>query len=458
VRLNPTSVEGTRASSCIRAEVARGQRNRLFLFLGVILYITLFWQHYLHWLNPTWAYYGFTYRAVPVPYLLLSFVLALLPCTWIPLALKRPSQLIYWVIYLVVYLPSMFEPFFMHLRPDHEILLLVIQIAIGFFIMGLPYRMKIQKFPQVELSERFFWLVFGFVTFFFNIWIASTFWGRMQLVSAEDIYGQRAVAKELLTAGGLVGYPLLLLSGMLNPVLMSIGCVLRRPIVFLVGAVGQILVYSCVASKSVATSLIFIPIFYFLIKYGRKKFGLIMVWSLTVVMGVLFLLNIGKPPDPSNLGIGFQITDLIILRTIATPGQVTSQYHAFFSNHPLTYMSHVHGLNVFINYPYANSLGLEIGSYFMGYSDLNQTAHFWATDGIAGLWLPGIIIISILAALVFWLIDSLAARRNLVFSSLTLVFSALNLSNDSLFTCLLSGGLGSLMFFLYFMPLGKEKC
>jgi hypothetical protein len=58
----------------------------------------------------------------------------------------------------------------------------------------------------------------------------------------------------------------------------------------------------------------------------------------------------------------------------------------------------------------------------------------------------------VVCALVFWVLDSTAKGHDLRLTALTVSFAALNLANISLFTSLLSGGLGLLIVSLYFAP------
>ena len=119
-------------------------------------------------------------------------------------------------------------------------------------------------------------------------------------------------------------------------------------------------------------------------------------------------------------------------------------------------MSHVHGFNWFIHYPYSNPLGIEVGTYYSGDPTYDASAHFWATDGLAGLGLPGILLVSAFCALIFWMLDSVAQKHDPRFATLAISYAAYNIANGSLFTALLSGGLGLLMVFLYLVP--REKC
>jgi hypothetical protein len=144
---------------------------------------------------------------------------------------------------------------------------------------------------------------------------------------------------------------------------------------------------------------------------------------------------------------------VILLRTFSGNGLVTAWYYDFFQRNPLTYYSHIMGVRWFVHYPYANLIGYEVGSHYMGTNaNLDATAHFWATDGLEALGLPGVLLISVFCALVFWVLDSAARRHDPEFGALVTAFAAYNLANLSLFTTLFSGGLGLLILFLYLKP------
>jgi hypothetical protein len=92
---------------------------------------------------------------------------------------------------------------------------------------------------------------------------------------------------------------------------------------------------------------------------------------------------------------------------------------------------------------------------FSGTTGLDATAHFWATDGIGGFGLPGIILVSVFCALVFWALDSLSRRHDPRLVALVTTYAAYNLANISIFTSLLSGGFSLLLALIYLMPAGS---
>src|SRR5690348_2061623 len=78
------------------------RKLRIFLVAGVLVFVGLFQLIYVTWLYPVFGYYGFDNSDPSWMSLAIAWLLSALPGLWMPIRLTRPSQLIYWVLYLVV--------------------------------------------------------------------------------------------------------------------------------------------------------------------------------------------------------------------------------------------------------------------------------------------------------------------------------------------------------------------
>jgi hypothetical protein len=114
-------------------------------------------------------------------------------------------------------------------------------------------------------------------------------------------------------------------------------------------------------------------------------------------------------------------------------------------------MSHVNGVNLFVHYPYDEAYSMIIGEYFYG-SILNLNAGLWAGDGLAGFGPKGIVIMSFVCAIVFYILDCLSRSFDARFVAVSITFATITFANASLSTTLLSGGLGFLMLVLFVLP------
>lgn len=409
---------------------------------------------YIHYLYPFWDYFGFDYNVPRKGYLVLAWILSVAPSFWMPIRLTRPSQLAYWVLYMVVIIPSMFVPLYAGLDSPGDIARLMLTLFASFAIAGASYISPLIDFRPREISPKKFWKWFGFLAAGLSLWILIVFRHQAHIASFLEIYDVRNAANDVADEGSLVNYAFMLLTGAINPFLMGYGLWRRRPWIFLGGVVGQILVYSIGGTKGSILSILFIAGFYFLLRLKTIAFGNALAWSFVILLAGTCLSYVlaNYQPGPLHTLALF----VILMRTLSTGGLLTAQYHNFFLHNPFTYYSHLKIFNLFVHYPYQYPVGQEIGLAFAGTTNLDATANFWATDGMESMGLPGILLISVFCALVFWLLDSLARRHDPRLIALIITYAAYNIANISIFTSLLSGGLALLMLVVYVMPVELE--
>lgn len=421
--------------------------RRTCLLGGIAVYAALFCWLYIHWLAPTFSYMGMTYQPPPVLLLCLAWLLVLLPALCIPVRLSRASHVPIWLIYLLVYIPSLFCPLFMARQSRGEILALMGWLAAGMAVLLANDFIPRIRITQNLISPAFFWTLIVLVTVVLDVWIIAIFHSGMHLVGFSDVYELRSSTDELSKGTG-IGYAVMLLSSVINPMYIAYGLTSRRKALIVVGFLNQLLLYTAGGSKAVILSIFMLVGLYFIIGRSGQSFGLRMVAAVNSIL-VLLCFLVEKKDLSTVLKLAVSV---LFMRTFANGGYMTGAYASFFHSHPLTYLSSVHGIDQVIHYPYARTVALELGWYEMGVPDLDLNAHFWATDGIAAFGPPGILLISFLCALVFWVLDSSSAKHSTVFVSLMLAFVTVNLTNVSLFTTLVSGGLGILILLLVFMP------
>lgn len=424
--------------------VSRRWPQRPLLVLGVSVFVGLLHWTYIQFVSPTYQSYGFDYQPVPFFYVAMASVLAILPSLWMPIKLKRPSQLAYWVLYLTVVIPSIFIPLLAGLNHPDEIVPLMATMCAGFGIAGLGYLFRLHSFRPSTISPGIFWTGFSIFGVACTLTIVVYFWGNFHLVSFADIYDLRENARDAGASG--MNYVLMWSYGSIYPFLIAWGLYYKKKILFLLGALGQVLVYSCFGSKASLLSIVFISGLAWLLRPSRWPFSLKLVGTIIgifLVLSALFLFE-GKEPDVVTLLLMF----LVMFRSFGLSGLLTGQYYYFFQHNPHTYFAHLKVVNWFVHYPYHYPLGTEIGYYYYG-SLVDTTAHFWATDGIAALGLPGIFLASAVCAFLFWIIDSAAARHDARLVALVTFYATYSLANLSLFTTFLSGGLGLLILFLH---------
>ena len=426
-------------------------KQRALLVSAISAYVALFQWMYENYLYPSWGYFGFHFEPPPWPYLALAWVLSVTPNLWMPIKLTRPSQLAYWVLYITVFIPSMFVPLYAGLDDPGEVSLLILTLYAGFAIMGGCYRIPLLRMRPARISRRAFWEGFGFIAGALAIWMIVVFRGHMQFLSFNNIYDLRDI-QNVVSEGTLVNYAFMLLTGAFSPFLMACGLFYQKKWLFLGGVLGQLLVYGVGGTKGSILSIAFIFGFYVLFRAGRHPFALKLTFGALALVGGLCVSYVLAGYEPEPLQLHWVALFVVLVRTLSMNGLMTAWYYNFFQSNPHTFYSHIKGVNWFVHFPYERTAALEIGSVYMGGNDADPTAHFWAIDGIGALGLPGVLLISAFCGLVFWLLDSTAQKHDPRFAALVTSYAAYNIANISIFTSLYSGGLAILILALYLMP------
>src|SRR5689334_17734175 len=171
-------------------------RQRGVLILGILAFIALYQWAYVNWLSPAFDYYGFAYHSPPGKYLALAWACSVLPALWMPLRIKRPSQVAYWVLYLTVVIPSLFIPFFLGLNDSSEIVWLAITLCAGMGLSGLGYLCPLCRIKPVNLERFTFWLGFALLAVVCATWVVVAFHGNIRFVSFSEIYDLREEATD----------------------------------------------------------------------------------------------------------------------------------------------------------------------------------------------------------------------------------------------------------------------
>ena len=78
-----------------------------------------------------------SYRDVPAGYILTSWILCLVAALWMPRDLTRPSQLLFYIQYFIIFIPTSFILYYSS-RPElppEEVLVLVLALFSGLTIL-----------------------------------------------------------------------------------------------------------------------------------------------------------------------------------------------------------------------------------------------------------------------------------------------------------------------------------
>lgn len=381
---------------------------------------------YILFLNHYFDYAGFTYFPKPAFFIYLALFLAVLPIIFYR-GIQETSSFIALFIYILLYVPSVLT---FALGSDQS--LFQIFIIQSFFLIGMVLFFSVDRF-SLELPVTFGFtismkimlvitvLAIGYVLFIYR--------NNLNLVSFEDVYIQRSANSKLGT-DILSRYLSSWLFNFLIPICLAYGLLSRRNIFFWVGCLGCLIIYMATAAKSA----ILLPPIYFIFyqvfsRVSSKYLYPILSTSIALVMIIMLQLNFNM------------VSSIFLSRTIGNGGLSSLSYYNFFSNHPLTYYSHINFINFLTHdYPYGSlGLGEVVGQFFWS-EEMNANAHFWAADGFASIGPSGILIVSFVMFVFFLVLNSVSRIHNKLFCVLCLLPFVLSLTNVSFFQSMWTGG------------------
>jgi len=425
---------------------ARFLRSRAGMMLACALYVAAFVVVYKWVVVPVWGYAGFQHRATPTREVI-AWVLAALPSLWIPIKLKRPSQIVYWLLYLLVLVPACLVPLYALENQSRGPVLLAGCLVAVFALTGLVYRLPLLPLPRVHLQSHEFSLILILLSTLFYALLASSFGLQFHFVSLEDTYTVRAQFKDTLEqAPRLVAYAIGWQAWVLNPFMIAMGLRSRRWAWVLAGALGQFAIYSITAFRTMLFSAGLLLFLLWAMRPG-KPFGARLATTWTAIFaGTGAMQFFGWTLIPASL---------VVVRMTALPGLLTGYYYDFFSTHPKALLGHSI-LKSMVDYPYAVEPPHLIGYLYFHNASNNANANLWA-DAYANFGYTGIMLFTLLLAAALWLYDSMAFGHDKRLAALVIGLPAFALANGGLLTCLLSNGMGLAMLLMYLMPLATHE-
>jgi hypothetical protein len=399
------------------------------------------WAYTAHF-SPVYAYNGLI-DADPAPTaVLIVATIAALPAAWLPIPARRPSTIAVWTIYLVGYVPTAIVPIYLTGSLE-AVLPWELALVSAMTVLGAVVRLRPPVIHTPHLSpSAFTWMLVGLSVLTF-LYIAATF-GLHPPPSLSDVYVTRA--QFALEQGGTAvgGYIVPWAANVINPLLMGIGIVRRRPWLVALGLAGQLLIYADTGYKAVLFSIVLVPLVYFAIARAARWFGTLAVLG---TAGIL-VTTVGINSQPGGWPVA------LATRTFATPGHVGWYYYDFFSQHDQYHLSHSFLSWLFAS-PYSVDAPLLIGSlYFHQGTDANSSLF---ADAFANFGYPGVVVFTLICAFALLVVDGLARGRDPRVVGPTMAIAGLSLGSTGFFTTMLTHGLALAGVIIALMPPDRAR-
>jgi hypothetical protein len=417
-------------------------QQRSLIFVGTLFYIGVLHWVYVDWVAPFYSYSGVIASGVDWPALLFITILSALPAAWLPTKLTRPSDVVLWFLYLFGYVPASAIPIHL-LGPElWPILPFSVVLAVAFATLGVIHRIPLAPLTWSGLSERGFSRLLVAIGIVVVGYLVVVFGIPTGLPDFETVYDARAGYSAIANVTVGAGYIVPWAGNVIFPFLIAYGLARSRIRLLMFGVSGELLVYATTGFKTVLFSIVLVPLLYVIVRYARRSFGALLAWGGVAVIGI----------SVAATWISGSIWPLalFVTRLLAVPGQMTAYYYDFFSSHS-TYELSRSFLRWLIPAPFDVDPPYLIGAVYLNDASIDANANIWA-DAMANYGLVGIVPFTLVLGGVLWLLDSIAAQRDLLVVGPTLGLAGITLGNGALFTSILTLGIGLTIVFVVLMP------
>lgn len=402
---------------------------------------------------PIHGYLGIPYAEPNLEVIVVLLAFSSVAAAALPVYLNRGTELLIYIIFFFGYAPAMTMAGIMGILTQSEIFLLQVSLTIG---MCAAIIVADGKWPRGILNPPTvpFVPVVILLYFVLTAMVFAQNYGQMKVVSLADVYEQRFAGALNV---GLSAYAMGFLAGAVNPFLMTFALYFKKYHLFLLGAFGQIIVYSVQAHKFVMLSILFIPALFFLLGARRSidypfnfklhRVGFIATGA--ILLGVVFDYVAGL----NNSELADQLSATLLMRTFSLQGGMAAIYTDYFRHYPVTLMSHV-GIGRILSDSSGDFDVSQLVGFFMSgtSSGMNANAGTFVYDGIASFGFFGPLVVGVLIGAAMRVFSFLSSRRSLPLVAIATSPFAFSLNEGSFFTALLTGGGFLLMILIFLSP------
>lgn len=224
----------------------------------------------------------------------------------------------------------------------------------------------------------------------------------------------------------------------LIPLLVILGIFYKNKVLIFIGVISQLLIFSINGQKSVVLGVLLAIGIYFLSKKDKSGYKLFYIISCSIILFVLLDLL---------LGIGV-FSNIIVRRMFVVPGVLTSYYLDFYSSG----IFHEYSDSFFsgiIEPQYSQTAARVIGLIYFNREELAANVNFFSA-AYSNFGIVSVYIESIILCLMLYVIHSIGKKKDRAVYLSLFVTPIIALSDSALFTTILTNGiaLATLVLFL----------
>ena len=420
--------------------------GRRHAVLGSIAYAIVFHSVYVAVISPVFAYDGSVYAPSDELSVLIGVVAAILPSSWLSTHLRRPSDIVLWILYLIGYMPASLLLYYLEPRDVIELLPFTIAMATSMAILaGMRHIHRPSWVVPLRLTTGGYATGILLVALGVIAYMSATTGLSLNLPGLLDVYDTRDTFGDAVSdAGTSIAYVVVWAANVIAPLLMAIGLRRRAPLLAVVGIVLELLIYAVTGFKSALFASLLVVGLVVLLTVRRAPRAAWLPASATLLVAGVVLID--------QLNESIVATSILVRRVLEVPALVTVRYFDYFTDHPTFNLGHSI-LRFWIRPPSDITPPELVGST---YFEVNTWANggLWA-DAFANFGFVGILVFSIGLGVVLWLLDVVSDGTDLAITGSVVAVIAVILTNTAFLTATMSHGLGLLILAYSLMPRGE---
>lgn len=401
-----------------------------------ILYLFIFRKIYVDYLVVFMGYQGYQANYLTSDDIILCDIITIAPILFYK-AKKMLSDFISIMVYIFVYVPAEVS-----LQYHFGCARMIGYMLAFLFAMILFFSASSNRISKHRYSTKIGVLKIEYVFYFSllcGLILLFVYRNNLHFVSFADVYDLRIANSQVSSSGGAIaGFSQMWSQYLFAPLLIAVGIYRKDNKVILLGFLLSVLLYMATGLKSaIIIPFVLIAFYWFMNKYMSQD--IVLFFPLfTITMGCVYISSLFFEGEIANMAYS-----IVFMRSIGIGAQLTPAYVSVFSSHPYTYYSHVNIIRIITGYyPFSDpSLGNAVWGEYMDNYDTNANANFLLTDGVAALGPIGVVFIACVFYFLLVILNKLSNNHNQTVLFTALISIIVCLTNTSMFTTLLSGGL-----------------
>ena len=403
----------------------------------------------LHWvyqerISPLFFYLGLRYREPDLTFYAVAIGLAILISAIMPARIRKPSDFILWVLYVMSVIPSILIPQYADIIPVGDAIILALVVAASFVtVVLLAGRGPRFLVPRLVLPPTVLVMLIATLTVACYGYLLYTTGLSFRFVSLGWVRDLRFEYRDQLeSTGAILGYVVRLQGNVINPLIMAAGIYRRSWYLVATGIVGQLLIFSATGYRLTLLSPVAVVLLATAFRMNLRPRGRVILAGILASSAAALLYDTAAQT--------FLYTEIFVDRLVVTPGALAAAYVKVFDGMPKAEWGYSF-LAPFVDYPYSKTPAFIVGQAFSGNAQNSANANFFG-DGFANLGYPGIFIEAIALVVILWLIDSSARHLPAAVSAIILLVPTIALVNSSTFTSFLSNGYAAAIVIMACLP------